>query len=410
MNKPNTKPALYVASLFLAVTALSAPLARAELVSQNVREDAITPEANDDEVVIVKKRPAPQQAPLANVQVNNNANNAAPAQPAPAKPSMGAALDQSMNNKMDDVRNQFENAVIKTMDRIKVTVDDGATPTPPAQQPAAPATTVVQDNLAGKSAAPAGNNPAYLSVDAAPEVAGEADKDGETVAAADEAKPASGKKSVILSPLFGKSSINDNLYNVNNRYSAGIELEVPLDDSFSAVLGYAYSQYDVGLASANPFMGYYSGTSLLNNNLAQLQYNQNLITAEGRFYLMPRESKFRIFGGLGIGYNLGYLNYNNSVLNQYAFNPALNNPDYTVDSWTGILEAGAAVNVSQSVALGLNFKYNVILSSSQNQPLNNYAFVNNGFGYTPTSNQAVVGGSLARDSFYSILGTVKVAF
>jgi hypothetical protein len=36
--------------------------------------------------------------------------------------------------------------------------------------------------------------------------------------------------------------------------------------------------------------------------------------------------------------------------------------------------------------------------------------VNNGYNYGATPDQSIVGGSLAKENFYSILGTVKVAF
>jgi hypothetical protein len=50
------------------------------------------------------------------------------------------------------------------------------------------------------------------------------------------------------------------------------------------------------------------------------------------------------------------------------------------------------------------------LSSRENQPLNNYAFINNGFNTQPITDKQVVGGSIAKENFYSILGTVKVSF
>ena len=68
------------------------------------------------------------------------------------------------------------------------------------------------------------------------------------------------------------------------------------------------------------------------------------------------------------------------------------------------------MSVVENVAIGALFKYAMVFSSSQNQALNNYAFVPNGYNYGNTADQALVGGSLQNDSFYSILGTVKVAF
>ena len=229
------------------------------------------------------------------------------------------------------------------------------------------------------------------------------------------AVPTEEKKSsrkIRVAPVFGKSDVNSSAYNISSRYTAGFELEMDLETNFSLVFGYSYSQYDIALAGANPFVGYYQ-TLGYNGASNTLGYNQNLFEIDGRVYLMPREAKFRIFGGFGAGYNLGYLNY---VRNQYITNPYYNpyynsgTTDYEVMSWLGLLSAGANLNVSENVSLGAMFKYGLVFSSAENQRLNNYAFVNNGFGYGATTDQAVIGGSLAKDSFYSILGTVKVAF
>jgi len=66
------------------------------------------------------------------------------------------------------------------------------------------------------------------------------------------------------------------------------------------------------------------------------------------------------------------------------------------------MEAGLEFNVSKQVALCGIFKYANVLSSDENQRLNNYGFVNNGYGNATSPDQSVVGGSLAEDSFYSI--------
>lgn len=272
---------------------------------------------------------------------------------------------------------------------------------------------VVQDNLVGASSAEDKAN--YMAVDAAPTVKGDdaEDVDGQSVAALGKDEKKSERK-IRAAPVFGKSNINSSAYNVSSKYTAGFELEMDVDTSFSVVLGYSYSQYDIALAGGSPFVGYYQpfGYNGASNTLG---YNQNLFEVDGRVYLMPREAKFRVFGGAGVGYNLGYLNYQqNTYLQNPAYNPYYTAnagyQDYEVKSWLGLLSAGATLGVSDNVSLGALFKYALVFSSSQNQPINNYAFVNNGFGYGASTDQAVVGGSLQKDNFYSILGTVKVAF
>jgi hypothetical protein len=80
-----------------------------------------------------------------------------------------------------------------------------------------------------------------------------------------------------------------------------------------------------------------------------------------------------------------------------------------VSSFLGLLETGAELQIAKNVSVGANFKYANVLSASDDQ-LNNYAFTLNGYGNSVSQDQRAVGGSISEDSFYSILGTVKVSF
>jgi hypothetical protein len=424
MKKQITTQGLYAASL-LAISLATVPaqaaltkIAAAPKAEQAIVEDEIRPEASaasaeaeEEEVVIVKKaKPKTVVKKTTVVQEKSEITppvvEDAPATvvPAATKPSTGQQLDAGVKAKMDDVQNQFEQALLKSLDRIKITIDDGSsaqgTSTPNQSQ-------VVQDNLVGASAAE--DKAAYMSVKDAPAVKDDdADLESEvngSVAKIDEKKS---DRKIRLAPVFGKSNLNTNAYNIDSRYTAGFELEMDVDSNLGLVFGYSYSQYNIGLAAANPFAQFGNPAGL-----QTLGYNQNLFELDGRVYLMPPTSKFRLFGGAGVGYNLGYLNYsqNQYVTNPY-YNPYANQgyTDYEVKSWLGLLSAGANLNVSENVAIGALFKYAMVFSSSQNQALNNYAFVPNGYNYGNTADQALVGGSLQNDSFYSILGTVKVAF
>jgi hypothetical protein len=414
MKKPTGIQALYVASLF----ALAGTSAHAELKAmkqQAIVEDAITPEedadAQDEAPVeqVERKAPAMQRAQvqereefaLPADEARPVLAAAAPVAPPPAeKPTAGSQLDQGIKAKMSDVQSQFETALLKTLDRVKVTVDDGA----PAQGAnATTQTVVVQDSLVTGQSAPDRSN--YISVDAAPEVSGD-EADGTSVAA-DAEKPKSERK-VRVAPVFGKSVINSSAYNVNSHYTAGFEIEMDIDPSFALVLGYAYSQYDIGLATGGSFYNYYQPYGFNGANSTSLQYNQNVFNAGARLYLMPKEAKFRVYGGAGVGYNLGYLNYRQDNSSSYLYNPYYNTPDYEVKSWLGLLETGASVGVSETVSVGAIFKYALVFSSTENAPLNNYAFTRN-FGYGQASDKAVVGGSNDQKSINSILGTKNEA-
>jgi len=425
MKKPIGYQALYATSLLAFAISGTAHAELKAIKQQAIVEDAITPEAPEaaqEEVVVVKKakpRTLVAATPVEEVvsqNTNNNVNNnsaqaIAISAPPAEKPSMGSQLDAGIKTKMEDVQTQFETALLKTLDRIKITVDDGA----PVQGANGPTqAVVVQDNLVNTQGA--ADKSDYMSVDDAPKVDDEdkqddadvASKDGSTVATLEKA---SFLRKVSISPVFGKTMIGSDYYNINSRYTAGFELEFDIDRSFAIELGYAYSQYDVGLASANPIYGQPIGFGGL--NLQTLQYNQNLFSATGRIYLMPRPAKFRVFVGGGTGYNLGYLNYNQNNSNGYLSNPYYSNyntSDYAVKSWLGIAEAGSTFSVSDSVSLGALFKYAFVFSSTQNAPLNNYAFLASPYGSNVTPQQAAVGGSLASENFYSILGTVKVSF
>lgn len=420
MTKLNWNYALYAAALVVAVSVPAG--AKAELVKQQtvVKEAAIVPETTEETEVEIEVERKVKTKPKKVVKVVREETEITPAvvetqlpaesvTPPPAsKPSMGSQLDEGIKTKMVDVQNQFEQALLKTLDRIKITVDDGSAP----QGASAPTQNViVQDNLVGNNAAIEKGD--YMSVDAAPVVA-EDEEEGEEVSAgaSTAALDKKSERKVKLAPVFGRTSIGSSAYNISPRYTAGFELEFDVDTSFAMVLGYSYSQYDIALATGNPFTSYYQPYGYNMSQQQSLEYNQNVFSGGMRVYLMPPTSKFRMFGGAGVGYNVGYLNYRQQQANPYQYyNQYYGNTggDYEVKSWLGLLEAGALMNISESVSLGAIFKYALVFSSSESQPLNNYAF-NPGFGYAQPNDKTMVGGSLARDNFYSILGTVKVAF
>ncbi len=331
-----------------------------------------------------------------NVEVQQAAQQVAPQ-------SVGSALDQGVKTKMGEVQTQFENALLKTLDKIKITVDDGSM-APVQQQSQAVSTTIVQDSVVNAQGAPE----AYMSLENAPEIDEEYANESLAKAKDEEEEETIGNR-LRLSPVIGMSTINSDIYNIDSKYTAGISLEIDVSDNLAAVLGYSYSQYDISLGGSNPLLGFYN-PGFYQGNLNTLRYNQNVFDAGLRFYLLPRTSKFNVFAGGGLGYNKGYLNYKTGVFNTYAQNPYSNAADYEVTSFLGIMEAGAEVSLAKNVSVGGLFKYANVLSSEENQPLNNYGFIGNGYGNNISNDQRVVGGSIAENSFYSILGTIKVSF
>lgn len=415
----------FVLSLALAISLAGAfPHARAELVSEEVAEDAITPEAEssalEEEVVIVKQKPrvAKRKVIVREVEELPEAETVAAVETAaPAKKSAGAALDEGIQTKMDDVRNQFEQALLRQLDKIKITVDE-AEPAQAAQaQVAAPvSTTIVQDSVVNTEGAPVSASGAqqtetYLSLDKAP--AAEEEMEGASVAEAKEEEDGELEGRVRVSPLAGFSSLSSDTYNIDSRHTVGVGVEVDIDNNLTAAVSYSYAQYDVSLGLANPYYNFF-GPNFFAGNQRTLEYNQNVFDATLRYYLMSKKSRFRAFIGGGAGYNKGYLNYDQQALNTFAADPNLvlsgELNDYEVTSFLGILETGAEIQLSKSIAVGGSFKYANILSSRENRPINNNGFVMNAFGNAYQTEKQRAGGSIAKDNFYSILGTVKVAF
>jgi hypothetical protein len=405
--------ALFAVSLVTLAFAIPQTSVRAELVDEEVQEDSITPEepAVETQVIVTKKKVAakkpkalpqetvePAYEPVMVQNQNVEVQQAAAQQVAPQ--SVGTALDQGVKTKMGEVQTQFENALLKTLDKIKITVDDGSmAPAPAPQQSQAVTTTIVQDSVVNAQGAPE----AYMSLEDAPEIE-EEDFENGTLAKAKIAEEVIENR-VRISPLLGWTTINSDNYDVDSKYTAGLGIEVDVSQNLTAVASYSYSEYSVSMGAANPYYGYNPG--LYGAPQTALQYNQNVFDAGLRFYLFPRRSVFNMFGGGGLGFNKGYLNYKSTPGYPYGYgNPYNNLDDYEVTSFLGTLETGAEISLGKSVALGMNFKWANVLSSKENQPINPYGFY--GSNISPT--QQMVGGSLAEDSFYSILGTVKVSF
>ncbi len=397
MKKPFE--ALVVSTLVLAFTL--APLARAELVEaeEQVEADVVTPEENAFESAPRFEQPSAMQSSDGNVETQINIHNETQAQ---TSSGIGSSVEKGVQNKITGVQREVEGVVLKSLDKITVTVDDGSTPA--AAQSSQNATVVEQDSVSKNNLEE--KEDAYMTVDSAPEMAAEDEAAGESIAEADADASRAGR--VSLSPVLGWTTLNSTSYDVSSRYTAGFDIELEMSDALSAILGYSYSQYDIALPETNPYYNFY-GPSFMSNNTASLQYNQNVFNAGLRYYLFPKESKFRIFLGGGAGYNLGYLNYKQENSATFAYNP-YDVDDYEVNSILGNLETGALLQVSKNVAVGANFKYSMVLTSKENRPLNNNAFILNGQGSNPQANQSAVGGSIAGDSFYSVLGSVRISF
>ena len=242
-------------------------------------------------------------------------------------------------------------------------------------------------------------------------------EDKETIVATSTIETESGtiRNRVRVFPIIGWTSISSDYYDVSSQYSIGLGVEADLSNTMAMGFSYMYTKYDIRLANANPY--YYNVVSPygLNSNLTTLQYNQNLFDVFAKYNFMPVGAKFRPYVGAGTGISKGYLNYKqNSYVPQQQpsyYGATSTNEDYEITAWTGSLLAGTDINISSSISIGVDFRYYKVLSASENRPINNYGFINSGYGYSSNGfDKEVVGGTLKSEDFYSIAGAVKVSF
>lgn len=191
------------------------------------------------------------------------------------------------------------------------------------------------------------------------------------------------KSTFTVSPRAGISNVaNQGGFDVSGHFSAGVGLGVSLSDNFAIEAGYTYSEYGVG-------SNYFSGD-------AAMLLKQNIIDAVGKLYLVGPDSKLRPFAMAGIGYSLGYLNYNqNSSYGSY-----FNGNDYSMNSVLGELGAGLDLKVAKNISITAGFKYYKTMSSSEN----------NNFSYDYDGTKQYVGDTLRNANYYSVLGGVNFTF
>ncbi len=220
------------------------------------------------------------------------------------------------------------------------------------------------------------------------------------------------KTKVMIAPKFGLSSMNGiTNYNVNSRFSTGIGIGIGVTENTVFEVGYNYSEYGVALNNTYaPTVGYayIPNYNAGMNNFETIVMKQNVFDLGMKFYVLNSESKVRPFVGGGGAYSKGFINYDQQLVQYYGNQGS---PDYELSQFLGYLSTGFDVRISKAVSIGAGFKYYTVLSSRQNQNLNNAAFLNP-YGYGAAYNPAMiynqgqdkqgVGGSLANSSFHTI--------
>jgi hypothetical protein len=231
---------------------------------------------------------------------------------------------------------------------------------------------------------------------------------------------------ISVAPRAGISNMTGDgtYFTVSPHFGAGVSAAIGASEYFTFQVGYTFNQYGVSMNSNNPFVrdAQFQAGALGQNSFQSLNMNQNLFDAGMKVHLLSSESKIRPFVGGGGAYGRSYINFSQVVINQmnsvYGTNVS---PDYTLSNFLAFLSAGMDFKVAKNIAVGADFRYYAVLSDSQSGYSNayNYAFTGgyNGsyfggaMGANPlTSDTAVAGNALARNSFYSIMGSVTFSF
>ncbi len=207
-------------------------------------------------------------------------------------------------------------------------------------------------------------------------------------------------------------------FDVKPHYALGVGLDVGTSENLTFELGYTFAEYGISIAPSNPFYVYSQ------KNGENLAMKQNVLDLGLKLYLLGRDAKFRPFVGGGGAYAKSYVNYDDQVLN--AMSPQVLDQwgrDYELSQFLGYLTAGFDVKVAKNVSIGAAFKYYAVLSSSESNKLNPYAFQQAGYygSYNPSfggvaatdpalADKNTAAGSLAKAGFYTVQAGVNFAF
>jgi hypothetical protein len=123
--------------------------------------------------------------------------------------------------------------------------------------------------------------------------------------------------------------------------------------------------------------------------------------------------------GGGAAYSKSFINFDSRIMDFVRQIPGLETAqnDYDVSSFLGYLGTGFDLQLTKSVAIGAGVKYYTVLTARQNQSLTGAAFGTyyyNAYANPVVMDEAVrkqvLGGSLARENFYTIMGNVTFSF
>jgi len=225
-----------------------------------------------------------------------------------------------------------------------------------------------------------------------------------------------------IQPKGGIANFTGNKwYDIDPRFSLGVNLGFIIAEHYGIELGYAYSQFDVKMQQNWGFQGafnnYLSGQmgpyGQYQQSYTNLVMKQNVIDANFKAFLTPKSYRFRPYVGAGLGWGKSYINYDDNTIKWIRQVYGQATKDYELSQYLGVLSAGFDIQLNESIAVGLGGKYYQVLSSNENSPIYNYGFYNPNYGgyYNPPpgslgsfdeSEKGLVSGSLKDNSFYSL--------
>jgi len=226
---------------------------------------------------------------------------------------------------------------------------------------------------------------------------------------------------VYMQPRFGLTNFNNvTYYDVRSKYSAGLGLGISVSDNLSFEVGYTFSEFGVAMNSTNPFAvaaQVQANSRGYTGKFESVAMKQNIADAGLKIHFLGPSAKLRPFIGGGGGYSRSFINFSQNVIT-FMEQSGQPSPDYDMTQFLGFLSAGFDVRVNKAISIGAGFKYYSVLSSRQNQNINNMAFGYPNAGYYPgyygysmnDGDKQAVGGSLAQNSFYSITGGASFSF
>ncbi len=282
--------------------------------------------------------------------------------------------------------------------------------------------------------APAGANPqltAPVTITGAPIDASSAG--GKSVATAEESDDKSLQSNrITITPRFGTGSITNSIYDVTAKLAAGLGVSMDVSDYFSITGGYTYASYSLGAGRSL----YYPSGFNQQSYLQTVNLHDNVIDLGVKAYLFGPKNRLRPYIGGGFGYRRGYVNYDSTTqdylrrVNQYSAQ------DVEIAGVSGYIETGLDFKITNAIAITGAFRYFNMLSSSQSNPLDPNAFVNqqgynNGYGYNgglspgyygnlsangysgvgySNDTRSAAGNALASQNFYQLMVGLSVSF